>query len=295
MLQTADLDAALSARCDARDAPDQALVERLASLLGGAEVVHLDPAGTPVAATASDLGWVDGALRAGVDEPARVRVRAGAGASSHRCTTATRRRGWLAVLLTSAAVTRQVARPVVRSAGELLGLVAATRLTVARGAERGVTASARGSAGVEGEPDDGLAGDAGRGGVDFTRPCRVADPRARATAPRGCGTRSRRRCGRSARTACSATDGDDTFVLAQHDLEPLATTLAARIRARRRPRRHQRGLERLAAPRRVRSGRAGADRRAVSAPVGPVVQRHDVLEPSVALLGATLRRTCASA
>ena len=265
--------------------PDQALVERLSSLLGGAEVAYLDAAGGQVATTTRTVGWREAAL-AQASTSLREFEDAGRWGVVAPVFEGDTPAGWLAVLLTSTGVSRQVARPVVRTATELLGLVSVTRLASARGRDaRRERLGARLLRVVGGDRDEGLPAALAAEGIDFTRPCRVAilTCRERATA-------------RDALHAALvsggaelviATDGDDTIVLAQDELFELAGWLRSDPRLR-----GVRGgiSERL---QRLEDAAAAIEQArlaltvARSAPAGPVVQRHDVLEPSVALLGSS--------
>jgi purine catabolism regulator len=265
--------------------PDQALVERLASLLGDAEVAYLDAAGAPIAATTPALGWREAALG---QAAANVREfehgdRWGLIAP---VTEGDVRAGWLAVLLPSAAVSRQVARPVVRTASDLLGLVSVTRLGVGRGRRvRRARLGARLVRLVEGEPDDELRTDLAAEGIDFTRACRVAV----LAAPGGMGPLREgleRTLESGGADLALAVSGDDAVVLAQDDLLELADWLRsepqlAAVRAGvSEPvlRLEDTGAAILQARLALTVGRTGA--------AGTPVQRHDALEPSVALLGS---------
>jgi purine catabolism regulator len=261
--------------------PDEALVERLASLLGGAEVAYLDAAGAPVATTATDGGWGGPALGR---FPPNLREfehdgRWGIVAPVIEGDTPA---GWLVVLLGSVTVSRQVARPVVRTASELLGLVTVTRLAAARGRRaRRERLGARLLRTLRGEPDDGLPAALAREGIDFTQPCRAAVLTADG-APREALETALESGGAD---LAVAADGERLTVLAQDDLLGLAESLRADPR--------------LAGVRagvsepvlRFEDAAAGIDQArlalavALSGPVGPAVQRHDALEPSVALIG----------
>jgi sugar diacid utilization regulator len=193
--------------------------------------------------------------------------------------------GWLAVLLTSAAVSRQVARPVVRTACELLGLVSVTRLAAARGRRaRHERLGARLLRVLGGEHDEGLAAALAVEGIDFTRPCRVAI----LACDDGHGIpRDALQEALASVTADQVfgADGDDAIVLAQDDLLALAESLRSDPRLGRVRCGVSEAMLRLedAAPA-IEQARLALTV-ALSAPVGPAVQRHDKLEPSVALLG----------
>lgn len=264
--------------------PDQALVERLASLLGGAEVAYVDAAGSGRAATSSALEWRADALRLARGDVQEFEHgdRWGVIAPVFE---GDRPAGWLAVLLGSGSVSRQVARPVVRTASELLALVSVTRLAGGRSRRaRRERLGARLLRLVAGEPDDGLPAALAAEGLDFTRPCRVAV----LSAPGGMAD-LREALETALETAgpdvALATHGDDVAVLAQDDLLELEEWLAA-----------EPSLARVRAgvsdplPRLEGAAAALEEARlaltvALTAPAGPPVQRHDALEPSVALLG----------
>ena len=112
-------------------APEQALVERLASLLGGAEVAYVDAAATPIATTGPPVEWADAAMAAG-----RANVRefeyGGHWGVVMPVMEGDTPAAWLMALLASPSVSGQVARSVVRTASELLGLVSVARLAGAR-------------------------------------------------------------------------------------------------------------------------------------------------------------------
>ena len=266
--------------------PDQALVERLASLLGGAEVAYLDTAGGQVATTTRAVGWREAAL-AQASTSLREFEDGGRWGVVAPVFEGDAPAGWLAVLLTSTGVSRQVARPVVRTATELLGLVSVTRLAAERGRHaRRERLGARLLRVVGGDVDEGLPAALAAEGIDFTRPCRVA------ILARGDGGAAPRDALHAALVSGGAelvlgADGDDTIVLAQDELLELGEWLRSAPRLR-----GVRGgvSERL---HRLEDAGAALDQARLAlavarrAPVGPLVQRHDLLEPSVALLGSS--------
>jgi purine catabolism regulatory family protein/PucR-like helix-turn-helix protein/diguanylate cyclase with GGDEF domain len=268
--------------------PDQALVERLASLLGSADVCYLDATGSAVAATAAtDTEWSAAALGHGVSGLREFEHddRWGVVAPVFEGDAPA---GWLAVLLTSAGVSRQVARPVVRAASELLGLASVSRLAAGRGRrDRRRRLGERALRAMRGERDDGLPTALAVEGLDFTVPCRVA---VLAPAPRvgaGAGVRAAIEAALENADAdlVTAFDGDELVVLAQDDLAHLADWLdpdpgIAAVRA---------GISQPLL--RLESARAALDEArlsltvALAGPGRPAAQRHEALEPSVALLG----------
>jgi purine catabolism regulator len=273
--------------------PDQALVERLASLLGGAEVAYLDAAGAPIAVTAPRLEWRDAALRHATGNVHEFQHgnRWGLIAPVSEGDVPA---GWLAVLLASATVSRQVARPVVRTTSELLGLLSVTRLTVGRGRRaRRARLGARLLRLVRGEPDPGLAAALAAEGLDFTRPCRIAV----LTAPGGIeGVADALAVALEAAgpDVAVGADGADVVVLAQDELGELGEWLRSEPRLAAVRAGVSESVVRL-----EEAGAAIAQARlaltvAQTGSAGPAVQRHDALEPSVALLGcdgaAPLRR-----
>ena len=268
--------------------PDQALVERLSTLLGGAEVAYLDAAGGPVATTTPAAGWREAALER-ASSSLREFEHDGRWGLIAPVTEGETPAGWLAVLLTSAAVSRQVARPVVRTASDLLGLVTVTRLAAARGRRaRRERLGARLLRVVGGQPDEGLPAALAVEGIDFTRPCRVAilacggedgTPREALHAALGSGGAD----------LVLGADGDDLIVLAQDDLHRLEWLRSdpglGGVRG---------GISEPVL--RLEDTAAAIEQArlaltvALSAHVGPAVQRHDALEPSVALLGPSSAR-----
>jgi purine catabolism regulator len=264
-------------------APDQALVERLSSLLDGADVAYLDAAGGEVATTTRAAGWSEAAL---VEASSSLREfeyggRWGVVVPVFEGETPT---GWLAVLLSSGATSPQVARPVVRTASELLGLVAVTRLAAAGGRRAHLERlGARLLRVAAGHADESLPAALAGEGLDFTRPCRVAIL--------ACGEAGGARDAlhaafeRAGVELALGADGDHTIVLAQDELLELGEWLRSDPRLR-----GVRGgvsepalrLEDVTAAIEQAQLALTVARRA---PVAPVVQRHDLLEPSVALLG----------
>ncbi len=194
--------------------------------------------------------------------------------------------GCLAALLASATVTRHVARPIVRTAAELLGLVSVTRLAALRERrERRGRLGARLVRVLAGEPDDGLPAALAAEGIDFTRPCRAA-----ILAVAG-GNGAADELSEALEAALNGSDhaiaaaGGETIAIAQDDIEGLAGRLAADprlsdVRA---------GISEPFA--RLDDAAAAIDQArlaltvALGAPGTPAVQAHEGLEPSVALLG----------
>lgn len=271
--------------------PDQALVERLASLLGGAEVAYLDGAGGAIATTAPDVDWSWAGLGQSSTNLRELEHegRWGMVAPVIEGDTPT---GWLVVRLASVTVSRQVARPVVRTTSELLGLVSVTRLAATRGRRaRRERLGSRLLRAIGGEPDEGLPAALAVEGIDFTRPCRVA---VLAGGGLDAGGDAREAIETALASAgadlAMAADGEHLVVLAQDDLHPLADWLRSdpqlsRVRA---------GVSEPLL--RFEDAAAAIDQArlaltvALSAPAGPAVQRHDTLEPSVALLGPSSAR-----
>ena len=139
-------------------------------------------------------------------------------------------------------MTRHVARPVVRTAGELLGLVSVTRLAALRERrERRGRLGARLLRVIAGETDEGLPAALAAEGIDFTRPCRAAilavgggEMSAALEAALDAGGHDH----------AIATVGGETIIIAQDDLA---------------------GLRRPAGGRSAFGGGAGRDQRAVRA------------------------------
>jgi len=272
--------------------PERAIVERVGTLLGGAEAAYLDAGGRPLATTAPGADWSAG------DDDRHFAAPVLRGAVPV---------GSLAVLLGGAgAVSRHVARPIVRTAAELLALVAVAR--EAGGRERGARRRRLGLRVVraaQGAPDPGLAAELAGEGLDFTRPCHVAVVAAPvdgagteaagggravpgAAAADGGGAVAPDLDGLAAALAEAgevviAADGARVVVLAQGD----AGALAAALRARGAPA----GLsEALAGPETIAAGAAQARLALAVAlgapPDGDAVVAHAALDPAVALLGA---------
>lgn len=163
-------------------APEATLVERLASLLGGAEVAYLDLAGESVAATSKDFQPPVAVLEEGSTSLHEFEF-GGRQCIAVSVVNAEVPAGWLAVGRGRMSVSSHVARPVVRTAGELLGLVSMMRMAATRDRREW-----RGRLGdrvlrtIAGEADEGLAADLAAEGIDFVAPCRVAVLRRRAAA-----------------------------------------------------------------------------------------------------------------
>jgi sugar diacid utilization regulator len=191
--------------------------------------------------------------------------------------------GWLAALLASATVSRHVARPVVRTAAELLGLVSVTRRAALRERrERRGRLGARLVRMLAGEPDEALPAALAADGIDFTRPCRAAV----LALPRNGGVQEALEAALDASgNVAVASVGRETILLAQDGMRELCDRLEH--------------VPRLAAVRaglsepfeRLDQAAAAIDQArlalmvAVSTPGAPAVQYHEALEPSVALLG----------
>jgi purine catabolism regulator len=264
-------------------APDEVLVERLASLLGGAEVAYLDGAGKRIAATAPVLEWRETALGHATTSVREFEHHGRWGVIAP-VSEGDAPAGWLAVLLASASVSRQVARPVVRTASELLGLVSVTRLAATHGrrARRGGL-GARVLRLVAGESDGGLSAALAVEGIDFTRPCRVV-----VLTATGDMRELRERLEMTLETGgvdlVAGAEGNDVIVLAQDDLlelgewlqsEPALADVRAGVSA---------PLLRLEDVATAIDEARLARSVAIADPRGAAVQRHDALEPSVALL-----------
>jgi purine catabolism regulator len=265
--------------------PDQALVERLASLLGGADVAYLSATGVPIASTTPEPAF-DRDLISQAPASLREFEHGGRWGVVAPVLEGDVPAGWLAVLLGTATVSHQVARPVVRTAAELLGLVSVTRLAAVRGRrDRRQRLGARLLRALGGERDEDLRGALAAEGIDFTTPCRVAvlsgvDPgdavasEALATALEGCGV-----------DLAPAVHRADVIVLAQDDLHGLGEWLRtdpalAGVRA---------GVSEPVL--RLEDAGAAVEQArlalsvALTGRAGAAVQRHEALEPSVALLG----------
>lgn len=213
-------------------ASEAVLVERLASLLGGAEVSYLDLAGDPIATTAGAFRPPPTSLEGGSTGLREFEH------DGHQCIAVPVLKGetslgWLAVQHGTMTVSAYVARPVVRTTAELLGLVSVMRLSAARDRRHwrdrlGERILRR----LAGEEDEGLTADLVSEGIDFVAPGRIAVLRhgsavaapAPDTAP-----------GAMALTdALEALDldfivgfdADEIVVLAQGDLGELETVLA---------------------------------------------------------------------
>jgi PucR family transcriptional regulator, purine catabolism regulatory protein len=269
-------------------APEQALVERLASLLGGAEVAYVDGAAAPIATTGPHVDWAETALAAG-----RANVREfeyggqwGVVMPVMEGDTPT---AWLVALFASLSVSGQVARSVVRTASELLGLVSVARLAGARERRsRRRRLGLRVVGHVHGRHDAGLAAGLAAEGIDFTQPCRVAVLAAGAAGPADLEDRLERAVEAVTAEMTLAADGDRFLVLAQDDL----AGLGARLGADRRLTHLRGGVSEPVAGVGELAGAAGQARLALAValgtPGGEPVVRHEELEPGVALLGAPL-------
>ncbi len=262
--------------------PEQALVERVASLLDKAEVAYLAPDGTPFATTAPGPAWCAAALRQ-ADANLREFEYEGRWGVIAPVLEGDAPAGWLAALLASATVTRHVARPVVRTAGELLGLVSVTRLAALRERrERRGRLGARLLRVIAGETDEGLPAALAAEGIDFTRPCRAAILAVGGGEMSGALEAALDAGGHD---HAVATVGGETIIIAQDDLAGLGARLEAdpRLAAVRAG---------ISEPFARLEGAASAIDQArlaltvtLATPGAPAVQAHEGLEPSVALLG----------
>jgi len=271
--------------------PESVLIERLASLLGGAEVSYLDLAGEPIATTRGAFRPPPGSLEGGSTSLREFEH------DGHQCIAVPVLKGqaslgWLAVQHSTMTVSGYVARPVVRTTAELLGLVSVMRLSATR--DRRQWRDRLGDRllrTLAGEEDAGLTADLATEGLDFVAPCRVAVLRHRPTvaAPEP----ETAPCAMALTDALEALDLDfivgfdagEIVVLAQGDLGELEAVLGGDPRLAGFRAGLSEPLDRLDdLAERVEQGRLVLN-------VGPIrpevsVQSYAELDPSVILLGA---------
>ncbi|NLT07616.1 MAG: PucR family transcriptional regulator [Solirubrobacterales bacterium] len=155
-------------------AADQVLVDRLSGLLDGAAAAHVDIGGRPIAAAGATPGWSEVASYCdprGIRETeidgrwtAIAPVHDGAGPES-----------WLVVAARARPLDRQLTKPLLQTAINLLALLASTRRAAVRSrldSRRRV--AARVARAARGERDPALTAELAAEGVDFAEPCRLA-------------------------------------------------------------------------------------------------------------------------